>query len=238
MQFELAHLQCDGLGRLLVNDVSACEGAVTPATVGLDALETSTRLDMAFGEIALDPAVTEQSADLEKRLGFLATIGSAGPFVGLFGTVWGITNAFTAIASAENTSLAVVAPGIAEALLATALVLLAAIPAVIAYNKLSADKRGRATGAMPRLRNIPATSCEKLRRALRSINGPRGAVVVRFTVLADGRVSGVGIGRSSGNAAVDQAWLATVSRAAPFPPIPAEANRSDWTFDVPLAFGG
>ncbi|MDF2797949.1 MAG: tolQ [Devosia sp.] len=90
-------------------------------------------------EIALDLAVTEQSAELEKRLGFLATIGSAGPFVGLFGTVWGIMNAFTAIASAENTSLAVVAPGIAEALLATALGLLAAIPAVIAYNKLSAD---------------------------------------------------------------------------------------------------
>jgi biopolymer transport protein TolQ len=90
-------------------------------------------------EIALDLAVTEQSADLEKRLGFLATIGSAGPFVGLFGTVWGIMNAFTAIAAAENTSLAVVAPGIAEALLATALGLLAAIPAVIAYNKLSAD---------------------------------------------------------------------------------------------------
>ena len=90
-------------------------------------------------EIALDLAVSEQSADLEKRLGFLATIGSAGPFVGLFGTVWGIMNAFTAIAAAENTSLAVVAPGIAEALLATALGLLAAIPAVEAYNKLSAD---------------------------------------------------------------------------------------------------
>ena len=90
-------------------------------------------------EIALDLAVSEQSAELEKRLGFLATIGSAGPFVGLFGTVWGIMNAFTAIAAAENTSLAVVAPGIAEALLATALGLLAAIPAVVAYNKLSAD---------------------------------------------------------------------------------------------------
>ena len=90
-------------------------------------------------EIALDLAVSEQSARLESRLGFLATIGSAGPFVGLFGTVWGIMNAFTAIAAAENTSLAVVAPGIAEALLATALGLLAAIPAVVAYNKLSAD---------------------------------------------------------------------------------------------------
>lgn len=85
-------------------------------------------------EIALDLAVSEQSAELEKRLGFLATIGSAGPFIGLFGTVWGIMNAFTAIASAENTSLAVVAPGIAEALLATAMGLVAAIPAVIIYN--------------------------------------------------------------------------------------------------------
>jgi biopolymer transport protein TolQ len=90
-------------------------------------------------EIALDLAVNEQSQALEKRLGFLATIGSAGPFVGLFGTVWGIMNAFTAIATASNTSLAVVAPGIAEALLATAIGLVAAIPAVIAYNKLSAD---------------------------------------------------------------------------------------------------
>ncbi|SEQ37113.1 Cell division and transport-associated protein TolQ [Devosia sp. YR412] len=90
-------------------------------------------------EIALDLAVNEESAELEKRLGILATIGSAGPFIGLFGTVWGIMNAFTAIASAENTSLAVVAPGIAEALLATALGLLAAIPAVIAFNKLNAD---------------------------------------------------------------------------------------------------
>ncbi|QQR38071.1 protein TolQ [Devosia rhizoryzae] len=90
-------------------------------------------------EIALDLAVSEQASALEKRLGILATVGSAGPFIGLFGTVWGIMNAFTAIATAENTSLAVVAPGIAEALLATALGLLAAIPAVIAYNKLSAD---------------------------------------------------------------------------------------------------
>ncbi|SFZ86211.1 Cell division and transport-associated protein TolQ (TC 2.C.1.2.1) [Devosia enhydra] len=98
-------------------------------------------------ELVLDLAVAEQSAALEKRLGFLATIGSAGPFIGLFGTVWGIMNAFTAIATSENTSLAVVAPGIAEALLATALGLLAAIPAVIAYNMLSADA-GRLIGRL------------------------------------------------------------------------------------------
>ena len=90
-------------------------------------------------EIALDLAVSEQSAVLEKRLGFLATIGSAGPFVGLFGTVWGIMNSFTSIAASNNTSLAVVAPGIAEALFATALGLVAAIPAVVAYNKFSTD---------------------------------------------------------------------------------------------------
>jgi biopolymer transport protein TolQ len=76
---------------------------------------------------------------LEKYIGFLATVGSTAPFVGLFGTVWGIMNSFQAIAMTKNTSLAVVAPGIAEALFATALGLVAAIPAVVAYNKLSTD---------------------------------------------------------------------------------------------------
>lgn len=76
---------------------------------------------------------------LEGQVGYLATIGSAAPFVGLFGTVWGIMNSFTSIATASDTSLATVAPGIAEALLATALGLVAAIPAVIAFNKLSTD---------------------------------------------------------------------------------------------------
>jgi len=76
---------------------------------------------------------------LERYMGFLASVGSAAPFVGLFGTVWGIMNSFAAIAGSQNTSLAVVAPGIAEALFATALGLVAAIPAVLAYNKLSGD---------------------------------------------------------------------------------------------------
>ncbi|MFQ5984861.1 MAG: protein TolQ [Alphaproteobacteria bacterium] len=76
---------------------------------------------------------------LERFIGFLATVGSTAPFVGLFGTVWGIMNSFQSIAASKNTSLAVVAPGIAEALFATALGLVAAIPAVIAYNKLSSD---------------------------------------------------------------------------------------------------
>jgi len=76
---------------------------------------------------------------VEPGLPFLATLGSAAPFIGLFGTVWGIMNSFTAIAQSNDTSLAVVAPGIAEALLATALGLVAAIPAVIAYNKFATD---------------------------------------------------------------------------------------------------
>ncbi len=87
----------------------------------------------------LDVAISRETELLEKRLGFLATVGSAAPFVGLFGTVWGIMNSFQSIANSESTNLAVVAPGIAEALFATALGLLAAIPAVIAYNKFSAD---------------------------------------------------------------------------------------------------
>ena len=76
---------------------------------------------------------------LERYMVFLATVGSTAPFVGLFGTVWGIMNSFQSIAASKNTSLAVVAPGIAEALFATALGLVAAIPAVIGYNKLSSD---------------------------------------------------------------------------------------------------
>ena len=76
---------------------------------------------------------------LERYLGFLATVGSTAPFVGLFGTVWGIMNSFQSIAASADTSLAVVAPGIAEALFATALGLLAAIPAVVGYNKFAND---------------------------------------------------------------------------------------------------
>ena len=87
----------------------------------------------------LDVAISRESEVLEKGLRFLATVGSASPFVGLFGTVWGIMSSFQSIAASKSTNLAVVAPGIAEALFATALGLLAAIPAVIAYNKLSGD---------------------------------------------------------------------------------------------------
>ena len=81
----------------------------------------------------------KESEQLERNLTFLATAGSTAPFVGLFGTVWGIMNSFQSIAIAQNTNLAVVAPGIAEALFATALGLFVAIPAVVAYNKISSD---------------------------------------------------------------------------------------------------
>lgn len=88
-------------------------------------------------ERAMRNAMIVQLRRLESGLTLLATVGSTAPFIGLFGTVWGIMNSFTAIAASKDTSLAVVAPGIAEALLATAFGLVAAIPAVIAYNKLS-----------------------------------------------------------------------------------------------------
>lgn len=88
---------------------------------------------------ALNVAINRESDRLTRGLPFLATVGSTAPFIGLFGTVWGIKTAFEGIALSQNTSLAVVAPGIAEALVATALGLLAAIPAVVFYNKLASD---------------------------------------------------------------------------------------------------
>jgi len=90
-------------------------------------------------ERAMALTVQREMERLEKWMIFLASVGSAAPFIGLFGTVWGIMNSFTAIAAMKNTNLTVVAPGIAEALFATAIGLVAAIPAVLAYNKLSTD---------------------------------------------------------------------------------------------------
>lgn len=90
-------------------------------------------------EKVMDVTISREMELLDRRLLFLATVGSTAPFVGLFGTVWGIMSSFQAIATAKNTNLAIVAPGIAEALFATALGLLAAIPAVIFYNKFAAD---------------------------------------------------------------------------------------------------
>jgi len=97
-------------------------------------------------QIARVSRVIEISGDreiklIEKHFTFLATVGSTAPFIGLFGTVWGIMNSFQSIAISRNTSLAIVAPGIAEALFATALGLLAAIPAVVAYNKFNSDSK-------------------------------------------------------------------------------------------------
>jgi biopolymer transport protein TolQ len=90
-------------------------------------------------ERAMMVAISREMERLERWMVFLATVGSAAPFIGLFGTVWGIMRSFTAIAGMQNTSLAVVAPGIAEALFATAIGLIAAIPAVVAYNKFTTD---------------------------------------------------------------------------------------------------
>ena len=89
----------------------------------------------------LEINIEQQMERIEKSYTFLATVGSTAPFIGLFGTVWGIMNSFQSIAISRNTSLAIVAPGIAEALFATALGLLAAIPAVVAYNKFSSDSK-------------------------------------------------------------------------------------------------
>ena len=89
----------------------------------------------------LEANIEKQITKLEKGFTFLATVGSTAPFIGLFGTVWGIMNSFQSIAISRNTSLAIVAPGIAEALFATALGLLAAIPAVVAYNKFNNDSK-------------------------------------------------------------------------------------------------
>lgn len=90
-------------------------------------------------ERVMTVTVSREMDQLERHLGFLATVGAIAPFVGLFGTVWGIMHSFQGIAAMQSTNLAVVAPGIAEALFATALGLVAAIPAVVAYNKLSSD---------------------------------------------------------------------------------------------------
>jgi len=89
----------------------------------------------------LEVGIEKQMSKIDKGFTFLATVGSTAPFIGLFGTVWGIMNSFQSIAISRNTSLAIVAPGIAEALFATALGLLAAIPAVVAYNKFNSDSQ-------------------------------------------------------------------------------------------------
>jgi biopolymer transport protein TolQ len=101
----------------------------------------SSAIQSARVERILEISTDNQIKNIEKNFTFLATVGSTAPFIGLFGTVWGIMNSFQSIAISRNTSLAIVAPGIAEALFATALGLLAAIPAVVAYNKFNSDSK-------------------------------------------------------------------------------------------------
>ena len=101
----------------------------------------SAAVQLARVERILEISTDKQVKLLEKNFTFLATVGATAPFIGLFGTVWGIMNSFQSIAISRNTSLAIVAPGIAEALFATALGLLAAIPAVVAYNKFNSDSQ-------------------------------------------------------------------------------------------------
>jgi len=100
----------------------------------------SSNLDEKMSRM-LEINIEQQMEKIENGYTYLATIGSTAPFIGLFGTVWGIMNSFQSIAISRNTSLAIVAPGIAEALFATALGLLAAIPAVMAFNKFTSDSR-------------------------------------------------------------------------------------------------
>jgi biopolymer transport protein TolQ len=102
--------------------------------------KSKTNLVEKMGSI-LELGIDKQISKIDKGFTFLATVGSTAPFIGLFGTVWGIMNSFQSIAISRNTSLAIVAPGIAEALFATALGLLAAIPAVVAYNKFNNDSK-------------------------------------------------------------------------------------------------
>ena len=102
--------------------------------------KSKTNLNERMASI-LEVNIEKQISKIDKGFTFLATVGSTAPFIGLFGTVWGIMNSFQSIAISRNTSLAIVAPGIAEALFATALGLLAAIPAVVAYNKFNSDSQ-------------------------------------------------------------------------------------------------
>jgi biopolymer transport protein TolQ len=130
-------------GAVLAAGVEECVAFADDAAESM--AERRERIDRA-----MRLALSAQLRQLEHRLPFLATLGSAAPFIGLFGTVWGIMRSFNAIAAANNTSLAVVAPGIADALFATAMGLAAAIPAVVAYNKFTVEI-GRFAGTMQTL---------------------------------------------------------------------------------------
>ncbi|MDN5486666.1 MAG: MotA/TolQ/ExbB proton channel family protein, partial [Pseudomonas sp.] len=122
--------------------VQAGEGGVAPIFIaGMQEYQHLHHHDPAVlegVERALQVAITEQELELEKGLQFLATVGSVSPYIGLFGTVWGIMNSFLGLSQVQQATLSTVAPGIAEALIATAIGLFAAIPAVVAYNRFAA----------------------------------------------------------------------------------------------------
>ncbi len=126
--------------------VSAMREWHRSADRGIGSAQTKASLQQRI-ERVMQITLGREMERLERHMIFLASVGSSAPFIGLFGTVWGIMNSFTSIAASENTSLVVVAPGIAEALFATALGLVAAIPAVIGFNKLSGDL-GRYAGRL------------------------------------------------------------------------------------------
>ncbi len=138
---EIATLEAQAAdGRIAAPDIGGLGGAVAHAAMGelTDSIPGEPRGDLrARLERAMRGAVKGELRALERGLPFLATVGSTTPFVGLLGTVWGIMHSFTSIAQSRDTSLAVVAPGIAEALFVTALGLFAAIPAVVAYNMVA-----------------------------------------------------------------------------------------------------
>jgi biopolymer transport protein ExbB/TolQ len=150
---QLAEVAAGSLERPLAGAASRIAAAGEEARRDQDASESRTERRERI-ERAMRSSLALEIQRLQKGLPLLATTGSAAPFVGLFGTVWGIMNSFAAIAASQDTSLAVVAPGIAEALFATAIGLVAAIPAVVAYNKLTTDlKRAQQTalGAIARI---------------------------------------------------------------------------------------
>ena len=130
------HRPADPMSAIFVSAMREWRRSTAGLGVKTDWLKTSVRERI---DKVMDITMGREMQRLEKQMIFLASVGSSAPFIGLFGTVWGIMNAFTSIAAAKNTTLAVVAPGIAEALFATALGLVAAIPAVIGFNKLSTD---------------------------------------------------------------------------------------------------
>ncbi len=134
----------DPMASLFVSAMREWRRSATRGAAGSDGAKASLKQRV---ERVMQITRGREMERLERHMVFLASVGSAAPFIGLFGTVWGIMNAFTSIAASENTSLAVVAPGIAEALFATALGLVAAIPAVIGFNKLANDL-GRYAGRL------------------------------------------------------------------------------------------